>query len=188
MSNPINKGAPEPERRLPQINNRFTIAVLNAGARAAQKIVSQLKPKARPGREERFRARLTRAVAETPAGTEVERLGPLSVQVSVHQAFGKPTLISADVVLDEEQTEVAREHASSSTLFRDMLERLTVAIWDNPEIAPAGARARIVGVNPDGSQITLLDMTDLDFVDEAARPADLFDRYGAPAGDPGWRP
>lgn len=63
----------------------------------------------------------------------------------------------------------------------------------------AGARA-VDGDAPDGaavdpaqdsgetSAIVLADMTALGFVDETARPSDLFARYGAPASDPNWHP
>lgn len=73
----------------------------------------------------------------------------------------------------------------------DLLERLVQAVWDNPEIAPVAVRGR--GVLTDNSpemkvKAVTIDMTDIGYQDETARPADLYRNLGAPASDPQWRP
>ncbi len=50
-----------------------------------------------------------------------------------------------------------------------------------PEAAP------LRGAHTSVSRV-LADMTELGFLDETARPEDLFARYGSPASDPSWRP
>lgn len=73
------------------------------------------------------------------------------------------------------------------TLMGDYLERLVEAAWDNPEIAPVAVRARGIWRTKDGDTV-VVDMRDLGYPDETARPTDLFDRYGPPASDPRWHP
>ena len=75
-----------------------------------------------------------------------------------------------------------------------MLDRVTRALWDNPEMAPVNVRARVLQSTggeleePGAQSECLADMTTIGFTDEIARPDELFARYGAPASDPAWRP
>lgn len=66
-----------------------------------------------------------------------------------------------------------------------------------PELADSGSTAGPTSagseeeVTKEGGKagvLVLADMTVLGFLDETARPEDLFARYGSPASDPRWRP
>lgn len=212
---PINKGPRGGnELSLPQINNPRIIAALKRGEKLVKKLARNMRPTARPGREERFRIRITRALRSSDLINEIQRLDPLGVRVNVHESFGKPTLVSVDVVASRHQQQVIAKHLGITSdelpehlaFLKDVLERVVEEVWDNPEIAPVAVRGRIVvmdkesGAKPktsghlrsskrDAAQETvLLDMTSLGYEDEIARPADLYDRYNAPASDPAWRP
>jgi hypothetical protein len=187
MSNPINKGGAQPPRRLPQINNKVTIAALTAGAYLVRKLGKQLAPRAHPGQTQRFEARIRRALASTPAGMEAGRMGGIKLNVSVNSSFGKPTLVSTDIILTPTQAQVAERLGEKSPLLGDALERIAQSIWDNPEVCPAAVRGRICE-SDSNSDITLLDMKSIGFGDEIARPEELYKRFGPPAGDPRWRP
>lgn len=212
---PINKGPRGGnETSLPQINNPHIIAALKWGAKFTKKWAHNMKPTPKPGREERFRIRIMRALRASDLIMQVERLSPLDVRVSVHESFGKPTLVSVDLLVSEGQQAAIADHlgidaedlADHPVFLRDVLERVVEEVWDNPEIAPVAIRGRIIveaeeGVAPqkttrlprgskrDSDQETvLLDMTALGYQDEIARPTDLYERYNAPASDPQWRP
>ena len=68
--------------------------------------------------------------------------------------------------------------------------------WNNDDIVPVSVRARVLLAHADASDLeapgaqsnTVVDMSALGFADEIARPDELYDRYGAPEGDPAWRP
>ena len=66
-------------------------------------------------------------------------------------------------------------------------------------MVPVTVRARVLVARTDGGDAdslaapgaqtdAVVDMTALGFEDEIARPDELYIRYGAPEGDPAWRP
>ena len=99
------------------------------------------------------------------------RGGAARVLVEVGEGFGRPSLVSADII-------VADGDGGDGGAV-PMLDRVTRALWDNPdgELEEPGAQSEC-----------LADMTTIGFADEIARPDELFARYGAPASDPAWRP
>jgi hypothetical protein len=139
-------------------------------------------------------------------------LSPEDLDVRVEESFGRPTLVSVDVRVGREG--LARAAGGSAAtladaVLPDLLDRIARAAWDNPEVAPVAVRGRITldvagggdaavapgaggseapGAPAGGGPHVLADMTALGFPDEIARPGDLYDRYGAPASDPAWRP
>lgn len=270
-STPVNKGMrgeAASTRRLPQIDNPVLVGAAGLGALAVGAAVKTLRPGRRGGRASRFRVLLARAALNGETGSGA-LLDPDDVCVEVHEAFGKPPLVSVDVKLRAERVRdvlavddeepAAPEAASGSgespdgpleeaarvegriaeiaglmprATLVDLLTRVVEAAWDNPEIAPVAVRGRVLlvpdegetrtvgassvgstggfgvsaprsaggvlhrGRGVDGSRYVgepagariLVDMEDLGFVDETARPADLFDKFGAPSSDPSWRP
>ncbi|MBJ2329125.1 hypothetical protein JFX23_04990 [Schaalia cardiffensis] len=52
----------------------------------------------------------------------------------------------------------------------------------------AGSEEEVTREGGKAGVLVLADMTVLGFLDETARPEDLFARYGSPASDPRWRP
>jgi putative FAD-dependent pyridine nucleotide-disulfide oxidoreductase len=115
------------------------------------------------------------------------------VNVEVGEGFGRPCLVSIDVVLPAQD---ALTDPVAATLA---LDEVTRATWNNDEMAPVSVRARILVARTDdndeeslaapGAQTdAVIDMTALGFADEIARPDELYDRYGAPECDPAWRP
>ena len=111
------------------------------------------------------------------------RGGAARVLVEVGEGFGRPSLVSADIIV-----------ADGDGGAVPMLDRVTRALWDNPEMAPVNVRARVLQSTggeleePGAQSECLADMTTIGFADEIARPDELFARYGAPASDPAWRP
>lgn len=236
---PVNKGMSgeaASTRRLPQIDNPVLVGAAGLGALVVGAAVKTLRPGRRGGRDSRFRVLLARAALNGETGADA-LLAPDDVDVEVHEAFGKPPLVSVDVNLRADrvvdvlaigedgetggggpleasaiatsQAEKGRDLLPRATLV-DLLTRVVQAAWDNPEIAPVAVRGRVLivaggdggtrdahgdhaiegthhVVDAPGAQV-LVDMGDLGFVDETARPADLFDKFGAPASDPSWRP
>jgi hypothetical protein len=139
-------------------------------------------------------------------------LSPEDLEVRVEESFGRPTLVSVDVRVDREGLARAADGSAATpadAVVPDLLDRIARAAWDNPEVAPVAVRGRITldvagegdaavapgaggpsapGAPAGGGPRVLADMTALGFPDEIARPGDLYDRYGAPASDPAWRP
>ena len=114
------------------------------------------------------------------------RGGAARVLVEVGEGFGRPSLVSADIIV--------ADGGGGDGGAVPMLDRVTRALWDNPEMAPVNVRARVLQSTggeleePGAQSECLADMTTLGFADEIARPDELFARYGAPASDPAWRP
>lgn len=247
-SNPVNKGMSgqaASTRRFPQIDNPLLVGAAGLGALAVGATVRTLRPGRRGGRAERFRVLLARAALRGNQGPD-SLLAPDDIAVEVHEAFGKPILVSVDVRLRAERVvavlglqgegaglgagpdggplesaaraahgvDRARDLVPRATLV-DLLTRIVEAAWDNPEIAPVAVRGRVLlvpesgagrgrtamraeagttGAHADGEAIdartplVIVGMEDLGFVDETARPSDLFDKFGAPDSDPSWRP
>lgn len=189
QSTPVNKGsAGRAVRRMPQIVNPLLIGAIGVGAIGAGIAMRAMRPQRRQGRSERFRDLLLESLeASGLSGIE-------GCAVEVGEGFGKPSLVSFDVV------------AAPPSSFDDavrILETATRAAWDNPELAPIVIRGRVLradasagsdeggaGKNaPDlPSRRLFADMTALGFADEIARPDELYASFGAPASDPTWRP
>ncbi|MSS83193.1 hypothetical protein FYJ24_00095 [Actinomycetaceae bacterium WB03_NA08] len=189
MTHPINKGGEEgPSRRLPQINNRLTIAALGAGAKLTKKLRKYLRTPEYPGQEGRFRAHILRALRAPSVAALAKQVDGIDASVDIRQAFGKPTLVSVDLILSDPHDHLTLQQNNSGVLLEDLLDNTVETIWNNPEIVPAAVRGRILVRGVDGADRVLIDMTALGFDDEIGRPADLYDRFGAPASDPAWRP
>ncbi|MBB6333447.1 pyridine nucleotide-disulfide oxidoreductase [Schaalia hyovaginalis] len=189
QSTPVNKGiAGRAARRMPQIANPLLIGAIGVGAIGAGIAMRAMRPQRRQGRSERFRDLLLESL-EASGLSDIE-----GCAVEVGEGFGKPSLVSFDVV------------AAPPSSFDDavrILETATRAAWDNPELAPIVIRGRVLradasagsdeggaGKNaPDlPSRRLFADMTALGFADEIARPDELYASFGAPASDPTWRP
>lgn len=160
---PINKGPGGDDqaevRKLPQITGVAMIAALSLARDALGNVLGNLKPSRVPGRQERFRALLLRDLAASPV---IGDNRSVDVRVDVNEAFGKPTLVSVDLlVMDpERRLEGFREkHLRNRQagdlqheeplvgLVTDLLERAVAIVWDNPEMAPVAVRARVVAVH-----------------------------------------
>ncbi len=217
-STPVNKGTSPPQqggRRLPQIDNPVIVGAIGLGLMGAGAVARTLHPRGRAGRRERFRQRIAEALARR-AGDAVE-LSPENLVVDVEESFGKPALVSVDIRVDPAWVDRASGAESiapgesrrgdtvdaqgarvlDDVVLPSMLELTARTAWDNPEVAPVAVRGRVtlvtdaqasISPEPDHVERVLADMTLLGFPDEIARPGDLYDRYGAPASDPTWRP
>lgn len=150
---PINKGATEEEavRELPQITGTKTIRALGTFRDLARSTIGNLKPQIPPGRNERFRTLITGVMDASPLIEEVRNWASIEVRAEVFEGFGKPTLVSFDVVLvdhdpnhDELEGVSKAEKLSLGVLGEDVFERIIEAVWNNPEIAPVGIRGRVV--------------------------------------------
>lgn len=200
-STPVNKGTlASAGRRLPELANPLVIGALGVGALGAGIAMRAMRPARRRGRSSRFRT-LVLATVDEAIRTRVADLDPstpLEVRADVGEGFGKPALVTFDIVLP-------RDFGARSDALVDLLDAAARAVWDNRELAPLAIRGRVLaedarsscdapigeGGAPDPQTegpLVLADMTALGFSDETARPDDLFSRYGSPASDPGWRP
>ena len=199
VSTPVNKAASSGLRgRLPQIAGPLMIGALGVGALGAGIAWRALSSTRGTGRTQRFVDLATAALDsgfplrsdEGVADEGAARVPRRVVHVEVGEGFGRPSLVSIDVVVASSDALSEREVATRA------LDAITRATWNNPEMAPVSVRARVLVAHDDagdleapGAQtVTVVDMSALGFADEIARPDELYDRYGAPECDPAWRP
>ena len=199
VSTPVNKAASSGLRgRLPQIAGPLVIGALGVGALGAGIAWRALSSTRGTGRTQRFVDLATAALEldfplrsdEGVAGEGAARTPRRVVHVEVGEGFGRPSLVSIDVVVASSDALSEREVATRA------LDAITRATWNNPEMAPVSVRARVLVAHDDAGDLeapgaqtdTVVDMSALGFADEIARPDELYDRYGAPECDPAWRP
>lgn len=199
VSTPVNKATSAGLRgRLPQIAGPLMIGALGVGALGAGIAWRALSSTRGTGRTQRFVDLATAALDsgfplrsdEGVAGEGAARAPRRVVHVEVGEGFGRPSLVSIDVVVASSDELSEREAATRA------LDAITRATWNNPEMAPVSVRARVLVAHDDAGDLeapgaqtdTVVDMSALGFADEIARPDELYDRYGAPECDPAWRP
>lgn len=210
VSTPVNKAASSGLRgRLPQIAGPLMIGALGVGALGAGIAWRALSSTRGTGRTQRFVDLATAALesgfplrvdeagdgeagvgAEGVAGEGVARAPRRVVHVEVGEGFGRPSLVSIDVVVSAADVLSEREAATRA------LDAITRVTWNNDEMAPVSVRARVLLAHEEADDLeapgaqtdTVVDMSALGFADEIARPDELYDRYGAPECDPTWRP
>ena len=201
VSTPVNKAAASGLRgQLPQIAGPLVIGALGVGAIGAGIAWRALASTRGTGRTQRFAELASSALEAAFPETFIDEVGVgpgergsserRVVNVEVGEGFGRPSLVSIDVVVASSDALSEREAATRA------LDAITRATWNNPEMAPVSVRARVLGAHDDvddleapGAQTdTVVDMSALGFADEIARPDELYDRYGAPECDPAWRP
>ena len=217
VSTPVNKAASSGLRgRLPQIAGPLMIGALGVGALGAGIAWRALSSTRGTGRTQRFVDLATAALesgfpvraheagageAGTGADARVHADGGVSIEgsaraprrvvhVEVGEGFGRPSLVSIDVVVSAADVLSQREAATRA------LDAITRVTWNNDEMAPVSVRARVLLAHDDATDLeapgaqtdTVVDMSALGFADEIARPDELYDRYGAPECDPTWRP
>lgn len=199
VSTPVNKAASSGLRgRLPQIAGPLMIGALGVGALGAGIAWRALSSTRGTGRTQRF-VDLATAALDSGFPVRTHEAGEVDgsaqeprrvVHVEVGEGFGRPSLVSIDVVVASSDALSEREVATRA------LDAITRATWNNPEMAPVSVRARVLlsrdaagDLEAPGAQTdTIIDMSALGFADEIARPDELYDRYGAPECDPAWRP
>ena len=205
VSTPVNKAASAGLRgRLPQIAGPLMIGALGVGALGAGIAWRALSSTRGTGRTQRFVDLATAALESgfplrtNEAGTGDAGVGADGagralrrvVHVEVGEGFGRPSLVSIDVVVSAADVLSEREAATRA------LDAITRATWNNDEMAPVSVRARVLLAHEEAGDLeapgaqtdTVVDMSALGFADEIARPDELYDRYGAPECDPTWRP
>lgn len=199
VSTPVNKAASAGLRgRLPQIAGPLMIGALGVGALGAGIAWRALSSTRGTGRTQRFVDLATAALEsdfplhsdEGVAGEGVARAPRRVVHVEVGEGFGRPSLVSIDIVVASSDALSEREVATRA------LDAITRATWNNPEMVPVSVRARVLVAHDEAGDLdapgaqtdTVVDMSALGFADEIARPDELYDRYGAPECDPAWRP
>ena len=199
VSTPVNKAASAGLRgRLPQIAGPLMIGALGVGALGAGIAWRALSSTRGTGRTQRFVDLATAALDsgfplrsdEGVADEGVARMPRRVVHVEVGEGFGRPSLVSIDIVVASSDALSEREVATRA------LDAITRATWNNPEMAPVSVRARVLAAHDEAGDLeapgaqtdTIVDMSALGFADEIARPDELYDRYGAPDCDPTWRP
>ena len=204
VSTPVNKAASSGLRgRLPQIAGPLMIGALGVGALGAGIAWRALSSTRGTGRTQRF-VDLATAALESGfpvrtheagdgagvAGDGEARAPRRVVHVEVGEGFGRPSLVSIDVVVSAADFLSQREAATRA------LDAITRVTWNNDEMAPVSVRARVLLAHEEADDLeapgaqtdTVVDMSALGFADEIARPDELYDRYGAPECDPTWRP
>ena len=199
VSTPVNKAASSGLRgRLPQIAGPLMIGALGVGALGAGIAWRALSSTRGTGRTQRF-VDLATAALDSGFPVRAHEAGDADgsaqeprrvVHVEVGEGFGRPSLVSIDVVVASSDALSERETATRA------LDAITRATWNNPEMAPVSVRARVLVAHdevgdleaPGAQTDTVVDMSALSFADEIARPDELYDRYGAPECDPAWRP
>ena len=204
VSTPVNKAASAGLRgRLPQIAGPLMIGALGVGALGAGIAWRALSSTRGTGRTQRY-VDLATAALESGFPLRVDEAGDGAgvagdgearaprrvVHVEVGEGFGRPSLVSIDVVVS------AADLLSQCEAATRALDAITRVTWNNDEMAPVSVRARVLLAHdevddleaPGAQTDTVVDMSALGFADEIARPDELYDRYGAPECDPAWRP
>ncbi|MDO5728629.1 MAG: hypothetical protein Q4P71_03270 [Actinomycetaceae bacterium] len=184
---PVNKfpGKGRVSKQMPRIDNPVIIGGLGAIAAGGAIAVRQLRPFEKDRRDERLQNVLTAKLVSVPDLVEIT--------VDTHEAFGKPALVTATLTFTQAPSYPA-----------DLLDRVLKVVWDHGQPAPVGASVVIIDQSESGAEHPsregeVLDehatgsggrwtLTELGYADEVARPHDLYDRYGAPASDPTWKP
>ena len=205
VSTPVNKAAASGLRgQLPQIAGPLVIGALGVGAIGAGIAWRALASTRGTGRTQRFAelasSALEAAFPETFIDEAVVGSGEHGsgerrvVNVEVGEGFGRPSLVSIDVVAP------ASDELANVEVATEALDALTRAVWNNAEMAPVSVRARVLVARGDADSSAdaravpgahteaVADMAVLGFEDEIARPDELYARYGAPDCDPAWRP
>lgn len=191
----------------PEKGSRFGSVVprtaLNAIRGTTRRLLGNVKAAPRPGRPRRIAESVSRKIKPGPLLDVLPQPSDLGVRLELDEAFGKPLLVSLDLVVSSPLHRLSElsepERDTLVVLFTDLLDRALQAAWDNPEVAPVAVRGRVI-VQSDGStprslhpsrhphQTVIVDTKSLGFEDEIARAEDLYARFGAPAADPGWHP
>lgn len=203
-SMPVNKSASGAGRQIPQIASPLVIGALGVGVVGAGLALRAMRPARRRGRSDRFRLFLLAALDDALAARS-HRLPqdiPVDIKAEISEGFGKPSLATFDIL-------VPASADLDPTVVAEMLDVAASATWNNSELAPLAIRGRVlastaVSVNGEdeadaagpsdarsggaSQPVVLADMEALDFIDETARPDELYARYGAPDSDPAWRP
>ena len=205
VSTPVNKAAASGLRgQLPQIAGPLVIGALGVGAIGAGIAWRALASTRGTGRTQRFVELASSALEAAFPETFIDEVGVgpgergsserRVVNVEVGEGFGRPSLVSIDVVAP------ASDELANVEVATEALDALTRAVWNNAEMAPVSVRARVLVARGDadssadaravpGAQTkAVADMAVLGFEDEIARPDELYARYGAPDCDPAWRP
>lgn len=206
VSTPVNKAAASGLRgQLPQIAGPLVIGALGVGAIGVGIAWRALASTRGTGRTQRFVELVSSALEAAFPETFIDEAGAdfgeqvagertaserRVVNVEVGEGFGRPSLVSIDVVVASSDALSEREAATCA------LDAITRATWNNPEMAPVSVRARVLVAHDEAGDLeapgaqtdTVVDMSALGFADEIARPDELYDRYGAPECDPAWRP
>ena len=210
VSTPVNKAAASGLRgQLPQIAGPLVIGALGVGAIGAGIAWRALASTRGTGRTQRFVELVSSALEAAFPETFIDEAGAdfgeqvagertagerRVVNVEVGEGFGRPSLVSIDVVAP------VSDELANVEVATEALDALTRAVWNNAEMAPVSVRARVLVARGDadssadaravpGAQTkAVADMAVLGFEDEIARPDELYARYGAPEGDPAWRP
>lgn len=191
------------ERKIPLLKSRLSRGGLTAMSKTVKTFLGNLKPSYRPGRSERLSDLVHDLLVRSPFAQNRARRGSLRFRIQVNESFGKPLLVNFDLLVP--QKEWADPDRTAFSLLEDVFERVTEALWHNPEVAPVAVRGRVLVVedieavlaqpfdsrqhmsDPPGSE-TLMDMMDMGFRDEIARVSDLYERFGPPKADPNFHP
>lgn len=156
-------------RRLPEITSTVSLAGLEFARAAVRDLLGNLKPTHRPGRDQRFRDLLVRDLRGAQVVGLVGEDLELQVRARVLQSFGKPTLVSFDLVILDPQNRLqhAREVYLARTAGRELefagLEEPELHLADDGSVVVAGGR---VVTTEEQSALAVL-ATDL--LDRAAR-------------------
>ena len=150
---------------LPRISNRLGLAALGVASLGVGAALTRLRP--------------TEALIEDALEQSTPQWVCTSCQVQVNEGFGKPTMVSFSINMEEKQP-IDDDRVDFA---RKLLEAVVRAVWKNPEIAPIGIQGRM-SVNGEDT----VDMRDLGYSALQVRPEELFERLGAPAIDRGWTP
>lgn len=177
---------------------------LSAARGTIKQLLGNVKATPKPGRPRRIAETVSRKIQPGPLLDMLPQPSDLGVRLELDEAFGKPLLVSLDLVVSSPLHRLSElsegERETLVGLFTDLLDRALQAAWDNPEVAPVAVRGRVViQSNSTGTprslrpsrhphEMVVVDAKALGYEDEIARAEDLYARYGAPAADPGWQP
>ena len=91
--------------------------------------------------------------------------------------------LRSDLTVSRQVTLHAASDLADPAELHDLLDAVTRAGWGTLAFVPSEVRASVVG-----AEGVALDVRDLGFSRQGASSTWMFDRYGPPAADDGWRP
>ncbi len=203
------------QARLPQIRSPRILRALNMSEKIYHTLTKNLHRHLPASLDQELRHLVLEDLQHTHRALEGVRV--IDLQLKLRLAFGKPTLISADLLVEVRPADIRqigqipadRQQTQTPQQFFlvDLFSQLVEKLWDNPLLAPVAIRARLmqatgsteipsIDSNPRSTEnhqhfaepTILADMRVLGYPDEIARPEDLYANFGSPAADPKWRP
>ena len=142
MPKRVEPGSPDKDRQIPKVGSWFSKSVFASATRAVHAALTDVRRGREPERDQRFEQLVHDRLLHSPFADLAMR-EDLRYRASVRESFGKPLLVTFDLLIPHDATREGGGRLSFE-LLKDVLERVAQTVWHNPEVAPVAVRGRIV--------------------------------------------